>query len=137
MTAAAMNWRRGLFRLWLVLSVLWIGVVGVITWWKFPVDDWVVVSEEPDRNPPPPGFTVDKPPFDPSKPFTIVKPRPHEFDPDEYLASKRAEDMRALTKERHSAIWFASILALLPPALVLALGSALVWAFRGFTPASK
>ena len=36
--------------------------------------------------------------------------------------------------ERRSAIWSASLLALLPPAFVLALGSALVWAFRGFRP---
>jgi hypothetical protein len=35
-------------------------------------------------------------------------------------------------KERREAIHFASIVALAPPAFVLALGSALVWAFRGF-----
>ena len=27
-----MNWRSGLFRLWLVLSVLWVLVVGYIKW---------------------------------------------------------------------------------------------------------
>jgi hypothetical protein len=31
-----MNWPRGLFRLWLVLSVLWIGGVSFETWRTFP-----------------------------------------------------------------------------------------------------
>ena len=33
---------RGLFRLWLVLSVLWIGGVGIATWWTFPEDNPIV-----------------------------------------------------------------------------------------------
>jgi len=28
----ALRVARGLFRLWLVLSVLWIGAVGIVTW---------------------------------------------------------------------------------------------------------
>jgi hypothetical protein len=43
--------------------------------------------------------------------------------------TKRAYE---LAKERREAIWFASLVALVPPAFMLALGSALVWAFRGF-----
>ncbi len=35
----ALRVARGLFRLWLVLSVLWIGGVAVETWWTFPVND--------------------------------------------------------------------------------------------------
>lgn len=31
----ALRVARGLFRLWLVLSVLWIGGVAVETWWTF------------------------------------------------------------------------------------------------------
>jgi hypothetical protein len=40
---------RGLFRLWLVLSVLWIGGVVIQTWSKPPVYDfdWVLPSELP------------------------------------------------------------------------------------------
>jgi hypothetical protein len=104
----ALRVARGLFRLWLVLSVLWVGGVGVMTWRTFPVDDWV-------GNPPPPGFVLDPKPddpapaFDPSRPYQVV-----------------------LDKERGAAIKFAVVLALVPPALVLAFGSALVWAFRGF-----
>ena len=69
------------------------------------------------RNPPPPGFVLDKPPFDPSKPYEVVEPRPNGFNPDEYVADER----RAASR----------FLALVPPAFVLALGSALVWALRG------
>jgi hypothetical protein len=45
--------------------------------------------------------------------------------PDKYWALKLAE-------ARRSEVWYASAVALVPPAFVLALGSALVWAFRGF-----
>jgi len=48
---------RGLFRLWLVLSVFWLSGVGLVTWWTFPVNDWIYPSgERPERNPPPPGY---------------------------------------------------------------------------------
>jgi hypothetical protein len=33
----ALRVARGLFRLWLVLSVLWIGGVGVVTWLNYPL----------------------------------------------------------------------------------------------------
>jgi hypothetical protein len=48
-------------------------------------------------------------------------PRSWEYDPD--------YRRRAAIKET---IWHASLLAFLPPAFVLALGSALVWAFKDF-----
>src|SRR6266487_1659832 len=112
----ALRVARGLFRLWLVLSVLLVGGVGVMSWWTFPVVDWVYPSgERPERNPPPAGYVIDPP----------SSPRANEFNPDEYLAFKVAE-------ERRAAIQFASLLALVPPAFLLAFGSALVWAFRGF-----
>jgi hypothetical protein len=109
---------RGLFRLWLVLSVLWIAGVTATTWWTLPVDLCAT----------PPGGLHDcnaneliksgqnvrlgketKPEFDPSKPYRVP------FD-----------DLR------HTAIEFALATAVLPPIFTLALGSALVWAFRGF-----
>jgi hypothetical protein len=42
----ALRVARGLFRLWLVLSVLWIIGVAVVTWWTFPSDgslDWSMI----------------------------------------------------------------------------------------------
>jgi hypothetical protein len=105
----ALRVARGLFRLWLVLSVLWIGGVAFVTWRDFPEEPW----------------GLHDPIVEETAPAASSKPRSDQFNPDEYLAFKAAE-------ERRSAIWHASLLAFLPPALVLALGSALVWAFRGF-----
>jgi len=104
----ALQVTRGLFRLWLILSVLWIGGVGVVTWYRLPVyEDWGGIPLEQKDEPGPGGTTAPT------------------FNPNEYLTFKVAE-------ERRAAIWFASAVALVPPIFVLALGSALVWAFRGF-----
>jgi len=96
----ALRVARGLFRLWLVLSVVWIGGVALLTWRDYP-DGWVRVCERgafpPYRDCLPEGFVID--------------PRPFRADP-------------AITR--------GIIVAVVPPAFVLALGSALVWAFRGF-----
>jgi hypothetical protein len=106
----ALRVARGLFRMWLVLSVLWIGGVGYVTWSRAPVYDfdWVMPSELP---------TIEE-----------ANKRSKPFDPDWWLRERRDEERRAAIK----AIWHAGLLALLPPAFLLALGSALVWAFRGF-----
>jgi hypothetical protein len=34
-----MNWRRGLLRLWLVLSLCWVVVVGLYAWAEHPKDE--------------------------------------------------------------------------------------------------
>src|SRR4051794_3347728 len=42
-----MNWRRGLLRTWVVVSICWVGVVGgygVYNWYN---DPWRVVSQKP------------------------------------------------------------------------------------------
>jgi hypothetical protein len=121
----ALRLARGLFRLWLVLSVLWIGGVATMTWWTLPVDICVTppggphfcdendaVGSGPNFDPPTKETSQtpsELPQFDPSKPYRL----PHDA-------------------ERHAAIRFAGILAFTPPVLILALGSALMWAFRGF-----
>jgi hypothetical protein len=116
---------RGLFRLWLVLSVLWIGGVGIMTWWTFPVDDWIdpATGKAPERNPPPAGYVID-PPSSPRGPGAAA-PSTGMFD---HLIPKRG----VRDKERWEAGRLAIVLALAPPAFILALGSAFVWAFRGF-----
>jgi hypothetical protein len=131
-----LEWGRGLLRLWVVVSVLWVAGATIITWpdQNFRVDDWLPNSNKQllsdkgmgfERNSPPPGFEVDKPPFDPSQKFTVVENPP--FDPDAYLAL-------LARRERRRTVQFAILLALLPPVFVLALGSALRWAFMGFRP---
>jgi hypothetical protein len=109
-----MAWRiaRGLFRLWLVLSVLWIGGVGVVTWWTNEGWDWDAFSlaKSQEKNPPPPGFVID--------------PKPD--------ATGAELEVAPWIVRRDAAVRFGVILALVPPVFLLALGSALVWAFRGF-----
>src|SRR5262245_45999431 len=104
----ALRLARGLFRLWLVLSVLWIGGVAIATWSRPPVHDfdWVWPAELP---------TIEE-----------LNKRSQPFDPDWWLREKKDEQRRAAIK----AIWLASALAFLPPVFVLALGSALIWALR-------
>jgi hypothetical protein len=93
----ALRVARGLFRLWLVLSVLWISGVAIVTW----------------------------PAFDPMKLLaTEEHPYTGHFDPDAFIAG-RPQPIR----------WYApqaALLSLAPPVFLLALGSAFVWAFRGF-----
>ena len=110
--APRMRVGRGLFRLWLVLSVLWIGAVvgavGWVTWTDFTDDPACrLVSLLTGANcfPPvrglPPGFYVEHP-------------------------------QEIILANRSGAVQRGIPLALLPPAFVLALGAALVWAIRGF-----
>ena len=125
---------RGLFRLWLVFSVLWIAGVGAVTWRTFPVNDWTVVGAKRElsdeemgighqpqtRTPDALGRTI--PPFDPSKPYVVI--------PSEKSSAFNADV--AFDRERRAAVQFATLLALAPPFFVLALGSALRWALLGF-----
>ena len=95
----ALRVARGLLRLWLVLSVLWIAGVGIHAWWAIPLYEnpisWGAIPVEP---------LSDAPPL-PDAPWII---------------------------EQRAAIRFAILLALVPPAFVLALGWALAWALKGF-----
>jgi hypothetical protein len=110
---------RGLFRLWLVLSVLWIGGVGVMTWRTLPESELPSFCDLPANE------------------------RSEEIDCSWLARVKRHLEFLdprlpswAMGPERE-AVWFATLLALIPPAFVLALGSALVWAFKGFSLTSK
>ena len=93
---------RGLFRLWHVFSVPWIAGVGAVTWQSFPVNNGTVVGAQRELS------------DDPSSSDFIL---PSEV---------------ALDQERHAALQFAVLLALVPPFFVFALGSALRWALLGF-----
>jgi hypothetical protein len=106
----ALRVARGLFRLWLILSVLWIGGVGVVTWWTFPVP--------PEWYTPPPSICE-----------LPANERSEDWDCS-WLA--RVKDKLDMDNEQRAALQSAILVALVPPAFVLALGSALGWAFRGF-----
>ena len=107
----ALRVARGLFRVWLVLSVLWIGGVGVMTWGTFP-------AEDPRRAALP--SICDIPPNQRSKEWS-------EFDCSWFYRLKEHFD-----PNQRAVLQTAVFLVLIPPAFVLALGSALVWAFKGF-----
>ena len=105
---------RGLFRLWVVASVLWMLFVGVMTWQTWPVvlkaSSETVVLEN--------GYA--KPPFDPSKPFTD--------DTGQMWANARA----LFEAERRDAVVKGASIAIAPPLVVFILGMALLWVVRGF-----
>jgi hypothetical protein len=111
----ALRVARGLFRLWLILSGLWIAGVGVMTWSTFPRSELPSYCELPANQ------------------------RAEDFDCSWLAQVKRDWSVTlnpkvpswAVGPERE-AIRFAILLVLIPPAFVLALGSALVWALRGF-----
>jgi len=92
----ALRVARGLFRLWLVLSVPWIGGVGVVAWQNFPTAPAWLTAEEAESESMPPSVS------------------------------------QRLETERWEVGRYASIVTLAPPVFVLALGSALLWAVRGF-----
>jgi hypothetical protein len=105
----ALRFARGLFRLWLVLSVLWIGGVGVVTWRTFPViPEWGVL---------------------PSICEIPANERSQDWDCSWFA---RVKAQLVMDKEQRAAVQSVILLALVPPAFMLASGSALVWAFRGF-----
>jgi hypothetical protein len=97
---------RGLFRLWLVLSLLWIGGVGVVTWRTFPEDEFPSMCDLPAYQ------------------------RSKEFDCSWVYRVK--EQLVFMDKGQRAATQHGILLAIIPPAFVLALGSALVWALKGF-----
>jgi hypothetical protein len=55
----ALRIARGMFRLCLVLSVLWIGAVGVVTYSNLPARG--LTDQEVGLPAPPPGFVLDQP----------------------------------------------------------------------------
>jgi hypothetical protein len=97
---------RGLFRLWLVLSVLWVGGVGVVTWRTLPENELPSMCDLPANE------------------------RPEDFD---CSWLQRVKDQVVfMDKKQRAATQSGILLALVPPAFLLALGSASIWAIRGF-----
>jgi hypothetical protein len=50
---------RGLFRLWIVISVFWIGGVVATAWWTFPPAELTDAEVLGPKTPPPPGYVLD------------------------------------------------------------------------------
>lgn len=138
----ALRIARGLFRLWLVLSVLWIGAVGTMTWSQFDVR---FLSDEELRWFPAPIRPGEVPPeFDPSQPSTVETPAEAAREaalrarvglpPDAAISYEDAVRADALLRrdQTFALVRSGAQVGLLPPVLILVVGSSLIWAFRGF-----
>jgi hypothetical protein len=117
---------RGLFRLWIVVSVIWIGGVVGVTWGTFPpaelTDQEVGLNTRPTECD---GKSNDE--------CTAILTRlgKNPFDAFDPPAPPPEAEPRYVSKRR-SAISFAAVAALAPPLVLLILGGAFGWAFRGF-----
>ena len=111
-----MNWMRGLVRLWVVLSLLWIG--------------WVVLAFQPWA-----GFMVE-----PSVATAAgaVSPEDNRFakyldDGSPALSQEQADALnRAKVRRATDEAWKVTLLAILPPVGLLTLLLAGVWVASGF-----
>jgi hypothetical protein len=123
---------RGLLRLWLVVSIVWIGAIGTLTWSTLtPVVTGMSDAEFAEYNPPqkkPVAGMFDdlipqaapKPPFDPTKPYQVWPGTPV-FSAAEFSVVKRHEEIKTGVE-----------VALIPPMVLLMLGLAGGWVVRGF-----
>lgn len=107
-----MNWNRGLFRVWLLVSVLWILAIGTVA-----TNDWLAYRRQPVMASPSFSEFAKKPDqvatplksFDPSKPYTIV----------------------GHAQASPSYVFYISLVFGVP-ALLWAVGIGLLWAAKGF-----
>jgi len=141
-----MNWGRGLLRLWMMATVLWLLVIGAFavepaqTFWTF----WSVERphllgpEEIGIKPqgPKPLVTFDdlSPPFDPDA-YLAAAPKASvpAFDPDAYLV---AEAWRRRESAKNSLLQMSGIAIGLPFAAFI-FGATMLWVIRGFRPSQS
>jgi hypothetical protein len=103
-----MNWRRGLLRLWLVLSLCWIVALGVFAWEQAPWKAFrMAACEEAGGNP------IDC--------YDAERARPE--------APVGLSDIAAVGKRWGKEL---AVFALLPPLITLVLGLLGVWVVSGF-----
>ena len=122
---------RGLFWLWLVLALLWVAGMAFIVGQSFGVIDRLEAVATGSWNPSDPSATrCPDDAFDKSAEMLLTGCL-YPPSPEEYLAAKAAAQRKA-AEDRRSLFWRANFLAFLLPSFLLALGSALVWAFGGF-----
>lgn len=121
-TLTHMNMRRGLFRLWIIASAAWLVFVSIVFWRDITLliagpDPQLIRTIEP-------GHFV----------FRIYN-REYEME-----AASAEDAMAAISSGKNTAQAFGNlhpdmivVFGFVPPALLLALGSGIVWAFSGFS----
>jgi hypothetical protein len=99
-----MNWSRGLFRAWVLLSVVWVGIVLVATWLLLPQE------------------------------ATVLLPHSNPNDPLADIVTDRWTTVNLTAWEGIMAIHPAAVAAsaLMPPTVFWAIGWVDLWIGRGF-----
>jgi hypothetical protein len=123
--ASTMNWRRGLFRAWVVFATCWAGVVGGYGLYNWYNDPWRVVSVK----------DIKDIKCDPANPLTQLVPACAKatVDPAKTMADPNYPPwLRGPDVPRQLILSEAFWLAVGPPALLLAFGAALYWVASGF-----
>ncbi len=154
---ARRNWKRGLFRIWFVLSILWVSLWG-----------WLAISDWPDLPLKGERFYIKHPDDNPTLEKVLTTETEEEFiksvkiegggDPTQFIywettplgyrtiIGKKWTDERAkerlrfademITQQTNARQWEhlfnKGSVAVIWPLAVLVLGSALAWAFSGF-----
>jgi hypothetical protein len=116
------NVTRGLFRLWIVVSVLWVIGAGSVVWWDYRASNAVLSQKCAD-----PDWA-----FNPRTkecfPTFVRRLDEEPYDVDAYLREAREEVQRMAVQN----LGYGALATLLPPIIVLIVGASLVWAIRGF-----
>jgi len=125
---------RQLFRLWLVLSLLWVGAIGTVTWQSQPVE-WPGTEVVPHRAKIEPKRETE---VIPDWSNVVPLPKLGELsDPEVGFKppdkdTKKWEATPPIDEQQRAALKFGVELAIISPVLVLVFGSALGRILRGF-----
>lgn len=113
-----MKWRRGLFRVWVLLSVCWVLTIGALIWLMLPppATMWVLHPSCGDT-------------MKPSEPFVWDC-----LDAPADRNTPGAKEVPDYSRNRERMTWIkqGAGIAIVPPLVVLTLGVAGAWAARGF-----
>ncbi len=147
-----MNWRRGLFRLWLAASFLWLVGVGALLQeetrrdvsilWAFRdvTEEILEAATSPEKDllaeSPPPPIDLAERSLNPPPPIDWVeelrKLEEPDISPCEELNIRRLIARYTPHKAAKNGLVVAAFVLLLPPILAFALGWAGLWILRGF-----
>ena len=105
------SWRKGIFRAWVVFTVIWLGVAGWIHYGPSPPGPWDLFSDLPFPR------SADE--------CRAAKEREAKIDLPQCIENARIQNWR--DKERLA--WTVA-----PPALLLVLGLLISWMISGFRP---
>jgi hypothetical protein len=142
-----MNIRRGLFRLWLVLSVIWIGAIAAIVGSDaidvyIPEKNYLWVDKAGQAALLPPTaslYDLDKDHVKVLYPYNVILHVDNSVPPEalrpynDEIMNKYVNPRKAEVRRRQwEAVWLALKLALIPPIIAFGIGALLFWAFSGF-----